>query len=103
MNIDRLNQNLASGAYGRRAGRAGESSAARDADAPKRAEGAARSDAGDAVQVSDQARFVQRASRAVNNAPDVRETVVADLRERIQTGAYQVDDVAIARRLVAQE
>ena len=32
----------------------------------------------------------------------MRETLVADLRQRIQDGTYEIDDAAIAERLLAE-
>src|SRR5438445_13880182 len=98
MNIERVNQNLAAGAYG--AKRAKGSGAARGAgppaDAAEAAAGAPPS-AGDGVELSDQARFVGRATQAARKAPDVREGLVADLRQKVQDGSYVVDDEAVAK------
>jgi negative regulator of flagellin synthesis FlgM len=99
MNIDRLNQNLASGAYGKRAGRAGEAGAAAGGSSSTGgASGAAAKS--DGVLLSDQARAVARAQAAVRAAPDVREQLVAELREQIQNGTYQIDDEAIVNRIL---
>src|SRR5438132_8226389 len=100
MNIDRVNQNLAAGAYG--AKRAGKSDKAKDAGEASSAGGAAGASLNDGVELSDQARFVARVNAAVRTAPDVRENLVAELRQRVQDGTYQVDDAAVAERLLAE-
>ena len=99
MNIDRLNQNLAGGAYGKRTGRAGDASAAGGSSSS--AGGAAAAGAkSDGVLLSDQARAVARAQAAVRSAPDVREQLVNELREQIQNGTYRIDDEAIVNRIL---
>ena len=98
MNIDRLNQNLASGAYGKRTGRAGDASAAGGSSSAGGASGAGAKS--DGVLLSDQARAVARAQAAVRAAPDVREQLVAELREQIQNGTYQIDDEAVVNRIL---
>ena len=98
MNIDRLNQNLASGAYGKRTGRAGDASATGASSSAGGAAGAAAKS--DGVLLSDQARAVARAQAAVRAAPDVREQLVAELREQIRNGTYQIDDEAVVQRIL---
>src|SRR5688500_15093367 len=98
MNIDRLNQNLASGAYGTRTGRAGDAGATAGASSTGGAAGAAAKS--DGVLLSDQARAVARAQAAVRAAPDVREQLVAELREQIKNGTYQIDDEAVVSRIL---
>src|SRR5262249_25722450 len=100
MNIDRVNQNLAAGAYGAR--RAKASDKGKDASAASAAAGAAGPSPSDGVELSDQARFVARVSAAVKGAPEVRESLVAELRQRVQAGSYKVDDEALAKRLLAE-
>jgi negative regulator of flagellin synthesis FlgM len=100
MNIDRVNQNLAAGAYG--AKRANRTDKGKDAGEASSAGGASGPSLSDGVELSDQARLVARVNAAVNGAPDVREALVAELRQRIQAGTYRVDDDALARRLLAE-
>jgi negative regulator of flagellin synthesis FlgM len=97
MNIDKVNQNVASGAYAKRAGRAGDANSAGASSAGGAAGAGAKSDG---VLLSDQARAVARAQAAVRAAPDVREQLVAELREQIQNGSYQIDDEAIVNRIL---
>ena len=101
MNIDRVNQNAASGAYGKRTNRAGDvgsaagtgpTSGARRASAPA-----------DGVQLSDEARAIARAETAARAAPDVREDLIADLKQQIQSGKYKIQDEQIARRLLDKQ
>ena len=96
MNIDRVNQNLASGASGKRTGRAGD--AGGDAASTGGVSGAGAKS--DGVLLSDQARAVARAQAATRAAPDVREQLVAELREQIRNGTYQIDDEAIVNRIL---
>jgi negative regulator of flagellin synthesis FlgM len=100
MNIDRVNQNLAAGAYG--AKRAGRTDKGKESGEATSAGGASGPAQGDGVELSDQARFVARVNAAVQGAPEVRERLVAELRQRIQDGSYQIDDAAVAQRLLAE-
>jgi negative regulator of flagellin synthesis FlgM len=99
MNIDRVNQNLAAGAYGaKRSSRSGDAARAAEQGADLQSSGGAAST--DGIDLSDQARLVSRATTAARNAPDVREQVVSELRQRIQDGSYQIDDQAVAQKLL---
>jgi flagellar biosynthesis anti-sigma factor FlgM len=55
----------------------------------------------DQVKLSNRARFVADASRAVANAPDVRSAKVAALKASIASGSYQSSPQAVAERLLA--
>jgi flagellar biosynthesis anti-sigma factor FlgM len=96
MSIDRVNQNIASGAYAKRTGRAGDASSAGASSAAAGSAGAK----ADGVLLSDQARAVARAQAAVRSAPDVREQLVSELREQIRNGTYRIDDEAIVNRIL---
>ena len=100
MNIDRLNQNLASSAYGLRGKRAGEAAAA--GEAPASADAAAGSGAArtDGVEVSAEGRLLQRAASAVKTAPDVRTELVQQLQAQVQSGQYAPNDEAVAQALI---
>ena len=100
MNIDRVNQNLAAGAYGAR--RASRTDKGKEGSEASSAGGASSASPNDGVELSDQARLAARVNAAVRGAPDVREALVADLRQRIQDGSYRVDDGELARRLLGQ-
>ena len=52
------------------------------------------------VQISEQARMMQRANEIANSVPDFRADKVAALKQSIQNGTYKVDAREIADRLV---
>ena len=54
----------------------------------------------DGTSLSSAAQELLKARRAVQDAPDVRSDLVAELRRQIQAGTYQVDARAIARKLL---
>ena len=62
-------------------------------------EGARRTDK---VEVSERARDLQQAKKALDETPDVREAKVADLRQRIADGRYNVRGEQIADGLLRQ-
>jgi negative regulator of flagellin synthesis FlgM len=101
MNIDRINQNAAQGAYGKRTQRTGEVGATPAAGPTARVRGG--SAPADGVQLSDQARAIARAEAAARAAPDVREELVADLKQQIASGRYKIQDEQIARRLLDRQ
>lgn len=96
MNIDRLSQNLATGAYGTARGkRTGEAGAGRAADGGD----SAASRSADGLSLSSEGRALSRAHAAVRAAPDVREQLVERLRQEVQSGRYVTKDAEIARLL----
>lgn len=52
------------------------------------------------VEVSNRARELHAALRAVRDAPDTRADVVADVRSRLADGRYRLDAEATARRIL---
>jgi negative regulator of flagellin synthesis FlgM len=52
------------------------------------------------AEVSDRAREMATARAAANDAPDVREDKIAELKARISGGRYNVDSHAVADRMV---
>ena len=56
----------------------------------------------DRVQLSPQAQEMQRALDAVAAQPDVRAERVAELRQQVADGTYEVDARAIASRMVRE-
>lgn len=54
----------------------------------------------DSVSLSDNARSLAAAREAVQNAPDVREGKVAEIKQRVQDGTYQVQSNVLARKIV---
>lgn len=55
---------------------------------------------GDEVSLSDSAKELQWAKQLVENAPDVREARVAEIKSRIEDGTYTVSDEAIVDKLL---
>jgi flagellar biosynthesis anti-sigma factor FlgM len=56
----------------------------------------------DTVTLSDGARALSAAREAVQNAPDVREQKVAEIKQRIGDGTYQVPSSVLARKMLDQ-
>jgi negative regulator of flagellin synthesis FlgM len=54
----------------------------------------------DTVSLSSEARSLAANRRAVEAAPDVREDRVADLKQRIARGEYEVPADVLARKLL---
>jgi negative regulator of flagellin synthesis FlgM len=54
----------------------------------------------DEVTLSDGARSMAAAHDAVRNAPDVREQRVADIKQQVESGTYQVSAHVLARKMV---
>ena len=54
----------------------------------------------DEVSLSPQAQAVQLARNAVEQAPDVRQGKVDELKRQIAGGQYQIDRELLARRIV---
>ena len=54
----------------------------------------------DGASLSPAAQELLRARRATQEAPDVRAALVAELRQQVQSGTYQVDEHALAKRLL---
>lgn len=55
---------------------------------------------GDIAFLSPEAKELLRARRAVQEAPDARAALVAQLRKQVQEGTYEVDEEALARKLL---
>lgn len=98
MSIDRVQANGASRAYiqSTDASQAGASNAK-----PAKAQHQHRAAQGrDSVALSDSARSLAAAREAVQNAPDVREGKVAEIKQRVQDGTYEVPSNVLARNIV---
>ena len=54
----------------------------------------------DGTTLSSAAQELLKARRAVQDAPEVRADLVAELRRQIQAGTYEVDAREIARRVL---
>jgi negative regulator of flagellin synthesis FlgM len=57
---------------------------------------------GDKVELSDQAKQIQAATRLINAMPDVREDLVAQIREKISSGTYRIDPGKIAAAMLKE-
>ena len=57
---------------------------------------------GDSVELSARARELQRARQAVEDAPDVRADRVAEIRQRLAAGTYDVSPEDLARKLLGE-
>jgi negative regulator of flagellin synthesis FlgM len=55
----------------------------------------------DSVELSSTARSVTAARQAVKNTPDVREQKVADIKQQLSDGTYQVSASVLARNMVS--
>ena len=56
----------------------------------------------DRLQISQAGRDYQIARKAVSEAPDVREELVADIKSRVDAGTYQVSGEAFAEKVIAR-
>jgi len=56
----------------------------------------------DRAEISDEARLLAELRQAVEQAPDVREDVVREVRDALDEGSYRVDPHQIARRILGQ-
>jgi negative regulator of flagellin synthesis FlgM len=54
----------------------------------------------DSVTLSDSARTMATARTAVQNAPDVRQQKVADIKQQLSDGTYQVSSRVLARKML---
>ena len=55
---------------------------------------------GDRVALSPEAKIMQEAIKVLETLPDVREEKVAQIRERIEEGTYQVDGRKVAEKMI---
>ena len=69
---------------------------------PQKAQSAAKVSKMDEVQISSFGKDLAVAKQAVKNAPDVRESVTAPLKESIQAGTYSVSGEDFASKLLAK-
>lgn len=54
----------------------------------------------DGATLSTAAQDLLRARHAAQDAPEVRAALVAELRQQVQSGTYQVDEQSLAQRLL---
>lgn len=55
----------------------------------------------DEVTISKQAREMQEAQKAVQNAPDIRQEKIASIKKQIQEGTYNVPAEAVVDKLLS--
>jgi negative regulator of flagellin synthesis FlgM len=55
---------------------------------------------GDTVVLSPRAREIQELRRKLAEIPEVRENLVAELKEQVKSGIYQADSKKIAARML---
>jgi len=53
----------------------------------------------DQLQISSTGKDIQVAKQAVANTSDIREDLVASVKERIENGTYEVDSTSLAEKL----
>ena len=54
----------------------------------------------DTVVLSDTAKKVQEAQKQIETIPDVREDKVAQLKEQVENGTYEMDEEKIAGKII---
>lgn len=57
----------------------------------------------DEVQISKEAmdfQLVMKAAKAAQNIPDIREEVIAPIKEKLDNGTYEIDSKSIAEKLL---
>ena len=56
----------------------------------------------DSIEISEAAKEVQVASKALKNLPEVREELVQSIKQAIQDGTYQTSSEAIAMKMIGR-
>ena len=54
----------------------------------------------DEFSISKEAKEIQRAMKAAKNSPDIRKEKIQEIRERINSGNYNVDAKKIAEKMI---
>ena len=54
----------------------------------------------DTVVLSDAAKRIQEAKKQLDSIPDIREDKVAQLKEQIENGTYEIDEEKIADKML---
>lgn len=54
------------------------------------------------VNLSSKAKDIQRIKQMLDQLPDVRENKIAELKQKIESGAYRVDAAKIAEKMVTE-
>jgi negative regulator of flagellin synthesis FlgM len=64
---------------------------------------AAQTQNADSVNLSESAKTLAAARQAVQDSPDVRDQKVADIKQRVQDGTYNVPSRVLARKMLDQQ
>ena len=80
-----------------RSGRAVSAKGAREAPSTEQTK-----ETGAKLQISQKGKHAAKANAVATGAPDIREERVADLKNRIANGTYEVDRDALADRMVEE-
>lgn len=56
----------------------------------------------DTVEISNTAKKIQEASKQLKTIPDVREDKVAQLKEQVENGTYEIDADKIADKMLKE-
>jgi negative regulator of flagellin synthesis FlgM len=56
----------------------------------------------DSVELSPQAKGMQEAMRILDTLPDVREDKVAQIKQQIEEGSYEIDGKKIAEKMIGE-
>lgn len=100
--IDRLHNNDAARTYVQNAEVARSAAAAVNAQQSGKTQRHHQAPQADTVTLSEGARALSAAREAVQNASDVREEKVAEIKQRISDGTYQVPSRVLARKMLDQ-
>jgi len=57
---------------------------------------------GDSVELSPRAKEMQEAMKILETLPDVREEKVAQIRQQIEEGSYEIDGKKIAEKMIKE-
>jgi negative regulator of flagellin synthesis FlgM len=98
--IDRLSAQNISRTYVQNADATQGAAAARQHHGDHRAAQAPQTDS---VSLSDGAKSLASARQAVQDAPDLREHKVADIKQRVQDGTYSVSSRVLAQKMLANQ
>ena len=56
----------------------------------------------DTVEISDTAKRIQEAKKQLDAIPDVREDKVAELKNKIESGTYEIDTEKVAGKMLTE-
>ena len=55
---------------------------------------------GDKVDISSKAKEIREAKMLLNSLPDIREEKVAQIKERVENGSYQIEEKKTAAKMI---